>query len=1064
MDQFTSKNSSPQTPCKQVPAEALVFLRLLGKSPENSRYRFFAHKKNPRKAQIGARKEGRYDAARFERHQAEGRSVYVVIGNGGDDEKSITSVPALFFEYDGKPRDWQTSAWKELGLPEPSMQVETGGGPDCSIHTYFLLEEPLPPDQWRAVIKRLIAYCGSDPAVSDPSRVMRLPGFAYIGAEGTPIGECRLISASGTRYRLEEVLANVPELPEKKKTPRRSSPTNHHTTSKTTGRGGKQMADVREALACIPEILPNTGQRERFRALAWGLLDAVRQAGGSDEDAEEMLASHSPAVGDVGDYFNTEPHSIKAGSFWKMADEAGWYPKRVLPVQRTPDRIAPAGEYLGVSCPIPNENEARLVAVQSGMGTGKTVAIAAAVQRHRAANRRTVVLTHRRSLGSTLATQFDLPWGKVDSEELQNPNHLGMVLCTDSLCPNSGARFDARAWKGALVVLDEVEPGLLHTLMTHETTVAKRRLRVLKELSYLLKHAAQVIVADAQLSEPVLQTLEAVMGCKALVISSNHKPALGRKCVVHRDADSWRLALVSCLQQRQRVWISTTSQKPHGTNSAQNLAELVRCYWPQAQVLVVDSETGSDPEHPAAKLGEKPAEVLAEVDVVIASPAVSAGLSVVMPGHFSAVFGYSGGATDVASAVQSIARVRDGCVRHVYAAAESPGNSLKVGSGSGKPEQLLERLSHHEAMCVAQLLSIGWEEGTSTVGPWLRLWGELAALQNRQRFDFRRAVLGLLKREGYELVWHKCEARAQARQISGELKEIASQRGLEADLAIIETPLISSEEAFQLKRERRQLTPCEQNKLMRWKVAEAWALGEQPPTLALLEAHRDGLHRRLRWGWLLLNPEGRSAALRTDEGQARKVLGQAWAPDLCSALQGPRLAAADLLRLPQWLERSKRGEWFTAEEPELKLLDQSFSEHATTIVQVLGLEGTAKKPITELKRLLELAGYKLESSRRRCGKGRDEPATTFYRIVRVELPEGASLEAMEAEWMRASIPVVYEPHAPLYVQHVCTQKPPISIGEESTHTPPAEHGRPWGGGWSAPNRGVIATESGALAA
>jgi hypothetical protein len=78
-----------------------------------------------------------FRAERFTRHQAEGRNAYVVIGNGGDNKKSICAIPVLFYEYDDKPMEWQCIAWQRFGVPEPSLQVETGGK---SLHNYLLLD------------------------------------------------------------------------------------------------------------------------------------------------------------------------------------------------------------------------------------------------------------------------------------------------------------------------------------------------------------------------------------------------------------------------------------------------------------------------------------------------------------------------------------------------------------------------------------------------------------------------------------------------------------------------------------------------------------------------------------------------------------------------------------------------------------------------------------------------------------------------------------------------------------------------------------------------------------
>jgi hypothetical protein len=524
-------------------------------------------------------------------------------------------------------------------------------------------------------------------------------------------------------------------------------------------------------------------------------------------------------------------------------------------------------------------------------------------------------------------------------------------------------------------------------------------------------------VADAQLSEPVLHTLETVMGCTALLIDSERKPAAGRELVAHDTKGSWRCELVKYWQRRERTWVSTTSQKAISVNSAQDLAVLALQEWPEANVLVVDSETVADPDHAASRLGAAPEEVLANVDVVIASPAVAAGLSVEnMPGHFKAVFGFSGGATDVAGAVQALARVRDGCVRHVYAAQESPGKALLCGSGSGKPQELLRHLSQHEARCVSQLLDIGWENGISTVGPWLQLWAQQAALQNRQRCGYREAVLGLLRAEGYEIRFQRTYDEKQAHDINEKLKDIAFDKQQEQHEALINTPLISDEKASALKGARRRLTAAEELQLDRWRVDKDWALAGQPPSFELLEAHRDGQHRRLHWGWQLLNRDARSAAAVEDENEGRRRWGgNYWAPDLCLKLQGPRLAVADLLRLPQWLERAQCGQWFKADHPELEALHGTVADHQGLVAQALGIK-PAKRSTTELEQLLGLAGYRLESKRRRCRKGRKASATYYYRVVREDLPQGASLDAMEAQWLARSFDRLFSQ------KHLATQE------------------------------------------
>ena len=186
--------------------QAHRMLALLGKDPSTTRLRAFAHKDNPDKARLSAR-SGAWDLDSAEQWQAAGRGLYLVINDGGGTKASITACRAVFVEWDDKPIEWQRTAWQELGLPEPTFQVETGGK---SVHTYWTLAETLPREQWEPLQARLIEHCGSDPACKDASRVMRLAGAYYIGADGLPMAQSKLIECSGQPVALETLLAALP--------------------------------------------------------------------------------------------------------------------------------------------------------------------------------------------------------------------------------------------------------------------------------------------------------------------------------------------------------------------------------------------------------------------------------------------------------------------------------------------------------------------------------------------------------------------------------------------------------------------------------------------------------------------------------------------------------------------------------------------------------------------------------------------------------------------------------------------------------------------------------------
>jgi hypothetical protein len=131
--------------------------------------------------------------------QAEGKGIYFVVNSGGDTDDAVTECTRLFFEHDDLAKNLQIGLWKELGLPQPTAQVETRK----SIHTYWVIE-PISPDQWRDLQSRLLDYADADRTLKNPSRVMRLAGSWHVKADEEPI-ECRLIQSNPGNVPLNQI-------------------------------------------------------------------------------------------------------------------------------------------------------------------------------------------------------------------------------------------------------------------------------------------------------------------------------------------------------------------------------------------------------------------------------------------------------------------------------------------------------------------------------------------------------------------------------------------------------------------------------------------------------------------------------------------------------------------------------------------------------------------------------------------------------------------------------------------------------------------------------------------
>jgi hypothetical protein len=58
----------------------------------------------------------------------------------------------------------------------PDFCVQTGTIPEKRMHAYWSVSDVPCPEKWSELQSRLIDYFGSDPAIKNPSRIMRLAG------------------------------------------------------------------------------------------------------------------------------------------------------------------------------------------------------------------------------------------------------------------------------------------------------------------------------------------------------------------------------------------------------------------------------------------------------------------------------------------------------------------------------------------------------------------------------------------------------------------------------------------------------------------------------------------------------------------------------------------------------------------------------------------------------------------------------------------------------------------------------------------------------------------------
>ncbi|PSN12348.1 hypothetical protein C7293_20600 [filamentous cyanobacterium CCT1] len=135
--------------------------------------------------------------------EAKGGGVYVVVNSGGHKDKEITHCRAVFYEHDDLDKTLSRDLWRQLNLPSPTFQVDTG---NKSVHSYWVFDKPVPPNQWKALQVDLLDFAKGDQSLKNPSRVMRLAGFLHPQTKQP----AQIIVQDRQRYSFNELRASVP--------------------------------------------------------------------------------------------------------------------------------------------------------------------------------------------------------------------------------------------------------------------------------------------------------------------------------------------------------------------------------------------------------------------------------------------------------------------------------------------------------------------------------------------------------------------------------------------------------------------------------------------------------------------------------------------------------------------------------------------------------------------------------------------------------------------------------------------------------------------------------------
>ena len=145
-------------------------------------------------------------AAKWAALNADGWHIYVGPAprraTGGRKTQDCACWRTLWVDWDGLGTATVANQIEAVGLPEPTIMMETGGG----VHAYWRLNAPImDAAEWLGWQKGLTAILpDADPAVCKPPQPMRLPGFENVKYD--PPVRCRVVSHDpDQRYEVGEL-------------------------------------------------------------------------------------------------------------------------------------------------------------------------------------------------------------------------------------------------------------------------------------------------------------------------------------------------------------------------------------------------------------------------------------------------------------------------------------------------------------------------------------------------------------------------------------------------------------------------------------------------------------------------------------------------------------------------------------------------------------------------------------------------------------------------------------------------------------------------------------------
>lgn len=942
----------------------------------------------------------------------QGYGVYLVVNPGGRNDGDITQARSLFFEADkaSKAEQLQKIQYLEQRVGNPvSLIIETAK----SLHTYLLLSVPMQDlADWKQWQQRLIKEMDSDPAIANPARLMRLAGFYHqaidlesanawqakkAGTEGyegisedealrqslisTPV---QILRQSDSLFTLAELDAVLPTWSATQYEQKQDKEANDFEPTEPT----ENPWDLRNFAHYLDGYNPS-GRR------GWITCKCPVHNGESDNSLHINANSGAPKC-----HSGCDPKAVYHAALEQAKSRGYQLPKGkrqrgkgkkavTLPnyeLTYTPDYIEHTrflGTRLDPNNPksfVPNvqiPKHTKFILIRAPKGCGKTDLIAYLCNEVETGRRRILVLTYREQLGIQLAERLALPY-KSEVKDRPEGAKLGYVFCIDSMHGAAEVPFTPDGHEDDLVVIDEVESVLWHEL--NSGTCQEKRMTILDNSCRLLQGVlspntqGQLVIADADLSDITVQTLLEMAKqpeLKPFVIRSDWKPETGYEAIIYDHSADLNQAMIKGINHGGNHLILLSGQKPTSKWSTITLEAQIRQRFPQKTILRIDSETISDPTHPAYRATKDINQLLKHYQIVIASPTIESGVSIDLKNHFTAIWGNFTGVQPENSIRQFLMRLRDLDVpRHIYIADRGL-NTAFIGNRSTDWTELAtstEKKARQQILLLKDFalgIDVVTQSLTYNTAPF-EGWARMGARINAGLDNYRAAIIAGLKAEGHS-IQYAAELDKRTRQAISEAVGEVRDNNVEIDAKGVSSakPLVTEQE-YEAIKARREKTTDERYSERQYEIKSRYGVDVTPD---LVQKDNDGWYSRIRFHYLLT--VGAEHLQPREKGKLEKLMDceqMVWIPDVNNSLIIGCIKSIEALGIHQLLVE---GEEFHKDHPLIIEIAKKAFQCRGDVESFLNVHVTEKtKPIRLIQDILDQhLGFRLvEAGQRGTGK------------------------------------------------------------------------------------------------